>query len=169
MIWSQQGGANAWADLRADQQAALRARVQAEMRTNTYDPDTETITISPVRVQAIRAMQDHYLGLFGNDPALAELREHYAMPADTIGTAEHRTNLTAFCFWASWACVTERPGREYTYTNNWPPDELIGNRPAGQIILVSVLGFVLLLDGIEALAWCYAATRDNVVQCPCRH
>ncbi|MBZ0253300.1 MAG: cbb3-type cytochrome c oxidase subunit I, partial [Candidatus Methylomirabilis sp.] len=46
-----------------------------------------------------------------------------------------------------------------TYTHNWPPEELVANRPTGSIIVVSVASFVLLLGGIGALAWYYAATR----------
>jgi nitric oxide reductase subunit B len=46
-----------------------------------------------------------------------------------------------------------------TYTNNWPPEELIGNRPTGQIVVWSVVSFVLLLAGIGALAWYFAVQR----------
>ncbi len=159
--WSWGQGMDSYADLDAEQQAALQARVQREMRTNTYDAQTQTLTLSPVRVRAIRAVQDHYTGLFGSDPAQAQLREAFAMPPDTVASPVGRTDLTAFFFWASWASVTERPGRDYTYTSNWPPDELIGNRPTGPVILVSILSFVLLLGGIGALAWFYAATRDQ--------
>ena len=37
--------------------------------------------------------------------------------------------LNDFFFWTSWACATNRPGGEITYTNNWPSEELIDNRP----------------------------------------
>ncbi len=37
----------------------------------------------------------------------------------------------------------------------------MGNRPTGTIIVVSVISFVLLLDGIGGLAWFYAASRDT--------
>ena len=131
------------------------------MRRNSYDEQAQTITLSPLRARAVRAIQEHYLGLFGHDPAIDQLRENYAMPADTVLSPASRVDLTAFFFWASWASITERPGREYTYTSNWPPDELIGNRPTGQVILVSVSSFVLLLGGIGALVWFYAATREQ--------
>ncbi len=159
--WSGAQGTDAYEGLEAEQQAVLQARLQTEMRTNTYEAPTQTITLSPVRVRAVRAVQDHYMGLFGSNPVQAQLREDFAMPPDTVSSASGRADLTAFFFWASWACVTERPGRTYTYTSNWPPDTLIGNRPTGQVILVSVLSFVLLLGGIGALAWFYAATRDQ--------
>ena len=46
--------------------------------------------------------------------------------------------LNAFFFWASWACSTNRPGGEITYTNNWPSEGLIDNRPSGTIVVWSV-------------------------------
>lgn len=159
--WATRDFGPTYEDLSAEQQAALRARLETELRTNTYDPGSGTIEVSPDRAAAIRAVQSHYVGLFGSDPALDGLRESYAMPADTVSTEARRMDLTAFIFWATWACATERPGSDVTYTNNWPPEELIGNRPTGLIVLISVGSFVLLLGGIGALAWFYAATRDK--------
>jgi len=48
-----------------------------------------------------------------------------------------------------------------TYTNNWPPEPLIDNRPSGAIVVWSVLSFVLLLAGIGALAWFYAVIKHR--------
>src|SRR5690606_4453780 len=48
-----------------------------------------------------------------------------------------------------------------TYTNNWPPEALINNRPTGGIVVWSVLSFVLLLAGIGALAWYYAVLKHQ--------
>ena len=80
------------------------------MRRNTYDPTTGAVSISVDRARAIGAVQSHYLALFGDDPALGELRESYAMPSSVIPDAERREAFTAFIFWATWATVTERPG-----------------------------------------------------------
>ena len=124
--WSREQGVGSYADLGEEQQAGLQARVQAEMRRNSYDEQAQTITLSPLRARAVQAIQGHYVGLFGHDPTLDQLRENYAMPADTVMSPASRVDLTEFFFWASWASITERPGREYTYTSNWPPDELIG-------------------------------------------
>ena len=143
-----------------ERKAALGARLKTELRTNTYEPSTGVITISPVRAQAISVVQSHYTALFGDDPDLDHLRESYAMPRSVIPDPDRREAFTAFLFWASWACVTERPGKEITYTHNWPPDDLVGNRPTGTMIVVSVVSFVFLLGGIGGLAWFFAATRD---------
>jgi len=48
-----------------------------------------------------------------------------------------------------------------TYTNNWPAEPLIDNRPSGAIVVWSVVSFVLLLAGVGALAWYYATLRQT--------
>ena len=159
--WAQQDFGTPFESLPSEQAAALTVRLQGEVRTNTYDSATGEITVSPLRADAIRAVQSHYTALFGDDPGLDHLRESYAMPRSVIPDADRREAFTAFLFWASWATVTERPGRDITYTHNWPPDDLVGNRPTGTMIVTSVVSFVLLLGGIGGLAWFYAATRDT--------
>ena len=32
-------------------------------------------------------------------------------------------------FWTSWSASTNRPNDDITYTNNWPHEPLVGNRP----------------------------------------
>ena len=157
--WARADGAADFAALDNERQAALTARLAAEVRTNTYDADTGTLTLSPLRAEAIAMLRAHHAALFGDDPAYAGMRESFAMPARTVDTPERRDQLALFFFWASWACTTQRPDRDITYTHNWPPDELVGNRPTGEIIVVSVASFVLLLGGIGALAWFYAVHR----------
>lgn len=148
-----------YAEVEADKQAVLQARLQAELRTNTYDPSTRALTISPLRAEAIRAVSEHYKGLFGDDPSLASLRDAYAMPANSVPDADRRNKLTQFFFWTAWACVTNRPDQTISYTNNWPAEDLVGNRPTGAIVVWSVISFVCLLAGIGALAWYFAAQR----------
>ena len=80
--------------------------------------------------------------------------------------------LNDFFFWTSWACATNRPGGEITYTNNWPSEALIDNRPTGTIVVWSLISFVLLLAGIGALAWYFAVQHGKrgrrATSCPKR-
>ena len=76
-----------FAALRSHEQAAVDALVKEEMRRNTYDAVTDTLTVSPERAAAIVATQAHYEGLFGAAPALDKLREQYAMMPDALPRA----------------------------------------------------------------------------------
>ncbi|HVA49873.1 MAG TPA: nitric-oxide reductase large subunit [Pirellulales bacterium] len=154
--WAQDEHQTSYELLDAETQAALRARLQKELRTNRYDAQSGDLVVSPLRAEAIEAVGRHYTGLFGDAPEQAALRDAYAIPANAIKTPERQKLLNAFFFWASWACVTDRPGSDVTYTQNWPAEPLVGNAPTAAIVVWSVLSFVFLLAGIGALAWYFA-------------
>lgn len=160
--WSRAEHGQPWDKLEnAATRAALQARLADELRTNTYDPASGDLVVSAERSEAIADVGAHYDALFGGDPALNNLREAYAIPGNAIPDASARQKLCAFYFWAAWACVTNRPGTTISYTNNWPPEELVANRPTPSIVVWSVVSFVLLLAGIGALAWHSAVHRDE--------
>ena len=68
--------------------------------------------------------------------------------------------MNTFFFWASWACVTNRPGETVSYTHNWPPDKLIGNVATGDLIMWTGFSVIVLLLGIGLLAFYNAKTND---------
>ncbi len=159
--WAEEEYGVAYEELAGERQAGLKARLKEEIRTNTYEPGTGNLIVSVDRAEAIQATGQHYAGLFADNPDLAELRDAYAIPANSLKTAERREKLNAFFFWVAWACGTNRPDKEITYTNNWPPEPLIDNRPTGPTVIWSVLSFVLLLAGIGALASYFAFQRHK--------
>ncbi len=176
-LWARRdGGTATYAQLPAEQQAALRGRLQVMMRANTYDPATETITLTQDRAVAISNVAAHYISLFGNDPATAELREAYAMKENTVGTVEYRRALTGFFWWTAWATTTERQGtsgdtlapdrtgvvsQKVTYTNNWPSEPLVGNTPPPALWVWSAFSVLFLILGIALLGWHYAVTHGR--------
>jgi len=143
-------------ELGAERQAALRERLKGELRTNRYDPASGELRISEARAEAVRAISGYYIRLFGDDPDLHQLRDDYAIPANALKTDEARQRIADFFFWTSWSCATNRPGSDITYTNNWPAEPLIDNKPTGSIILWSVFSFIVLLAGVGGLSWYYA-------------
>lgn len=151
-------------ELPDDQKASVRISLQDELRKNTYDAATGTITISPLRAEAIAHNSKHYSDLFMKGEHLDELRDAYAIPANTIKDEKRMHMMNAFFFWSSWACVTQRPGQEITYTNNWPPDKLVGNEATGSLILWTGFSVILLLAGIGLLAFYYAVNHGDEVE-----
>ena len=145
--WAQGTEAKAYAQLDSETQAKLRQRLQNELRTNGYNGHNGDLVISLARAEAINAVGTHYAALFGNDPAQKELRNAYAIPANSIKTPERRELINAFFFWAAWSCAAERPGEKVSYTQNWPGDELVGNRPTSSIVVWSIVSFIALLGG----------------------
>ncbi len=159
--WAKAEHGTPFDDLSDDARLLLGARLVKEIRKNTFDPATGILTVAPVRAAAIEQVAKHYSDLFTGDPALAGLREAYAMKRVTIADPERMRQLTAFFFWASWACTTNRPGSDVTYTNNWPAEKLVGNEPQSSLLLWTGFSVILLLAGIGALAAYYASRPDE--------
>jgi nitric oxide reductase subunit B len=147
--------------LTEEKKAAFKVTLQRDLRTNTFNAETNTVTVSPIRAEAIADNSLYYAGLFTNDPARDAERDAYSIPENTLKDPERVRQLNAFFFWISWACVTERPGQEITYTNNWPAEELVGNRPTGSLLLWTGFSVIMLIAGIGLMGWYYARRRDE--------
>lgn len=165
MAWlelaAQQQHGSGYATLPGPQQAALREALKTEYRANRTDPVTGVLTLSPLRAQAVAQTATYYRELFSDAAHLQRSREHFAMKENTLPSAERRDKLTQFFFWTAWAAATERPGKHVTYTNNWPHEPLIDNRPSGENIVWSIVSIVVLLAGVGFLVWAWAFLRKH--------
>ncbi|EKN71191.1 nitric-oxide reductase large subunit [Schinkia azotoformans] len=164
--WGHAEYGNYFIDLNEEQQAQLRARLTKEMRTNTYDEATKELVISNDRMEAFQYLSSYYSGLFMDNPELSELRDQYAIPKNTIKSQERMDLMNTFFFWSTWATVTNRPGDNVSYTNNWPSEVLVENRPTSELIIWSIISFVMLLAGVGALAWYFAVQRHKEPHLP---
>jgi nitric oxide reductase subunit B len=134
-----------------EQQAQLQKRLELLMRTNTFDPATQTLTVDPVRARAFEANLRHYADVFGNGNA------SYAIPKGAQSDPDKLRQLAAFFFWTSWAASTNRPGADISYTSNWPHEPLVSNRPTGEAVVWTGVSVIMLLAGIGAMIWWYAS------------
>ena len=123
--------------------AALKTVQQ--FRKNTYDEDAGTVTLSLPQVQAFEELDSHYTELF-SDPDT----DHGLRPEAITDPTELR-KLTAFFAWTAWASSTDRPGHNYSYTNNWPAEPLVGNAPTANVLVWSAVSLIALLVGIGLL------------------
>ncbi len=153
-----------FAQLDAMSQAAVRAQVAVELKTNNYDASTRTLALTPAESQAWRQQLAHWTDYFKNPVDNGGLK-----PNLITNPAELRA-FTAFVSWAAWASVTDRPGQDFSYTNNFPYDPLVGNTPPPGAFLWSALSLVVLLAGIAAVLLLFGkfdylgwVTRGNVV------
>ncbi|HWB98263.1 MAG TPA: cbb3-type cytochrome c oxidase subunit I, partial [Bryobacteraceae bacterium] len=158
--WAQREGAVDFAALEADRQAALKARLVREMRTNNYDPAANRITLDADRVAAFRQLAAYYAGVF------ADGRKEYAIPRGALTDPVKQQQLAAFFWWTSWAASTDRPGSNVTYTNNWPHEPLVANNLTPGAIFWSLISFVGLLAGISGLVWWYSSQEKATPQGP---
>jgi nitric oxide reductase subunit B len=149
------------------QRAGIEEVMRREIRSNGFDADTGTLIVSNARALAMERTAAHYSALFSDDPSMASLRESYALHNNAVPAAARREQLTSFFFWTAWACAAERPGSSASYTNNWPPDDLVGNRPTTANLMWSIVSIVLLIAGIGGVVWLKeAGHRDDETHRP---
>ncbi|HET8798940.1 MAG TPA: nitric-oxide reductase large subunit [Thermoanaerobaculia bacterium] len=122
-----------------------------ELRRNTYDAATGVLTISPERARAFEALTAYYSGVFSAG------RKEYAIPKGALTDPAKLRQMTAFFFWTAWASTTERPGSDVTYTQNWPHEPLVNNKPTSAAVVWSMISVVLLLAGIGAMVWYFGS------------
>jgi nitric oxide reductase subunit B len=147
--------------LTATQRGAIDAEVRAQMRRNTYDAQSRTLTISVDRAAAIAQVEKHYTELFGNAPGLDALRGQYAMTTNALPHAEDRKALAGFFFWSAWSASTDRPGESgLSYTSNWPHEPVVGNTLTGTAMMWTIASIILLIAGIAGMVWYHGVQQE---------
>jgi nitric oxide reductase subunit B len=152
--WAKEAGTQSYSAAVPELKASLQARLQQTMRTNTYDKTTDLIVISPIRATAFEELAKYYSDVFSNG------RNEYAIQHGALTDPKKLHDMSTFFWWTSWAASTERPGQNVTYTQNWPHEGLVGNRPTGDAVVWSVASFFLLLAGIGGMVW-YFASKEH--------
>ncbi|HEY1277853.1 MAG TPA: cbb3-type cytochrome c oxidase subunit I [Thermoleophilaceae bacterium] len=114
-------------------------------RTNRYDEGTGTLRLTEDQAEAHRTLVRHYTRFFSEPSTKNGLRE------DVIDDPEDARQMTAFFGWTAWAAAAQRPGKDYSYTNNWPPEPRVANEPTANVVVWSVLSLIALLGGIGIL------------------
>jgi len=150
-----QRGAGDFDVLDLERQAAIEARVQAVFRTNTWNESTGTLELDPLRAQVYDSIAAHFIGVFANGV------DDYAIPEGTLTDIERGQDMATFFWWTSWAASTERIGSSESYTQNWPHEPLVGNTPTPGNIFWTGVSVILLLAGIGAMVWYFAARREE--------
>ena len=150
-------------ELDSERQAYLQLLLQKDLRKNRYDATTKTLVVSDLRAEAIKDNAQYYHNLFTDGKEQERERIAYAIPVNSIKNAENMQRMNAFFFWTAWACVTERPCKDITYTSNWPGDDLVGNHPTSQHLFWSMFSIILLLLGIGLLGFYYAKNQDKEI------
>src|SRR5262249_17806202 len=124
-----------------------------DFRTNRYDPATGVLRLTAAQAAAFAELVGYYSRFF-SDPT----SEHGLKP-DAITNPSQLRDLTAFFAWTAWAASTNRPGHNYSYTNNWPPEPRVENKPTANVIVWSVLSLIALLGGIGLLFGAFGRWR----------
>ncbi len=125
------------------------------LKENRYNPQTGTLLYTNEESKAYAHNIDFWKNYFTSGEAPGLPKNYISNPEDLI-------NLTTFFAWASWASTANRPGEEFTYTNNFPYDPLAGNHPSADaylwsaislLFIIGVTGFALFIVSKFGLGW----------------
>jgi nitric oxide reductase subunit B len=121
------------------------ARTVENFKSNRYDPKAQTLEFTDAQAAAFGKVSGHYKRYFG------ESTTRYGLRPGAITDPNEIKQLTAFFGWSAWAAAAERPGKNYSYTNDWPPEPLVGNEATANTVVWSVISLIALLGGLGLL------------------
>jgi nitric oxide reductase subunit B len=127
------------------ERAGIRAQVAVVLKTNRYDAGTRTLLLADAEAEAYRQQIGYWRAYFTASGRNGGLKPYL------ITDATELAQFTAFVNWAAWVSVANRPGDQFSYTNNFPYDPTVGNVPTGATLLWSALSLVVLLGGIATV------------------
>lgn len=130
--------------------------VVTEFRTNRFNPETRTLVFTDRQAEAFDRITQHYAEFFGEDST-----KHGLLPRLITDPAEIH-DLTAFFAWTAWASAADRPGHNYSYTNNWPSEPRVDNGPTAQLIVWSTLSLIMLLGGTGIMFAVYGRWSQKI-------
>jgi nitric oxide reductase subunit B len=127
--------------LTAAERDAVTGDVARSLKMNRYDPATRTLTFSDFETISYQNQIKTWTDYFSRP------QDNGGLPAAYISDPKELKQLTAFFAWTAWASIADRPGKSYTYTNNFPYDPLLGNRPTVATFIWSAMSLITLLVG----------------------
>jgi nitric oxide reductase subunit B len=132
-------------------------KVRRELQTNRYDEKTDTLVWTDGQTRAFEELLGRY-----EEEFLNRKRSGAGLGPGAIPDPEDRQRITAFIAWTAWTAAARRPERPYSYTNNWPPEPLVGNQLTQEAVIWSTLSLIALLGGIGLVLAAYGRYSDLV-------
>jgi len=111
--------------------------IKEEIKENRYDENKNIVILSDAQAYALKGLRKYYTDVFID----ANTDDSFP-PLGYISERQEIADLSDFFFWGAWVCGVKRPGKDFSYTHNWPYDPDAGNTPTSPVILWSVLGLL---------------------------
>jgi len=127
----------------------VQSEVSELLKTNRYDPRNKVLVFSRPEALSFNKQIESWKAHFSDPKASGGL------PINYISNPEELRRLSAFFAWTAWASVASRPGKTYSYTNNFPYDPAVGNTLTSDAIIWSALSIVALLAGLAIVLFAF--------------
>jgi nitric oxide reductase subunit B len=134
--------------------ASLQAKVSEQFKTNRYNSKTDELILTPAQTQGLQQVFHDYQQL------LAHGSKIHSIPDGWFKDSSQIHNVTAFFAWTAWAAAANRPNAPFSYTANWPHDNLIGNQAPPQFLVWSIVSVVVLIGATGLFLLVYLLQED---------
>jgi nitric oxide reductase subunit B len=121
--FAQQEFRKGYDQLEPEHQAQMRGRLEVSFRKNTFDSATGTLTIEPAAGGSIRGQSGPLHG------HICQWKQELCDPKGAVTDSGRLRALTRSSFGRRGLRSANRPGDDISYTQNWPHEPLVGNRP----------------------------------------
>ena len=129
----------------SDQEQMLILLTKNYLQENRYDQNTHNLVYTEPEKKSYGDQMVFWKNYF-EDPGL-----NRGLNKRIIADEGELRQLNSFFSWTAWASATLVPGENFTYTNNFPHEPLLGNGPSSGAILWSALSLITLLGGIALI------------------
>ncbi|MFZ2447989.1 MAG: cbb3-type cytochrome c oxidase subunit I [Syntrophobacteraceae bacterium] len=135
--------------LTAEELEIVAAEVAGVLKKNRYDAGARVLVFTGFEADSYTRQIALWARHFSDPELSGGLSPKY------ITDLEELRQLTAFFSWTAWAAVANRPGKNYSYTNNFPYDPSVGNRATPDALLWSMLSIITFLGGLAAVLFVF--------------
>jgi nitric oxide reductase subunit B len=134
--------------------AQLQVKVRQEFKANRYEPETQTLTLTTAQTQGLTKVFEDYQTLLSQGSAV------HSIPSGWFTDKDQIRDVTAFFAWTAWAASANRPNAPFSYTANFPHDDLIGNQAPAQFLIWSIVSVIVLIAAIALFLFVYLTQED---------
>jgi nitric oxide reductase subunit B len=126
--------------LSPEQQAVVKADMQRDLQG--IDLTADSVALPESVAQAISTLRGRIAQQLQSHDFVKGWTRAYSLTADeAVQTAD-------FLLYSALTTVAHRPGKEYSWTINWPPEPLVGNTPTNATFIWTWVSLTILFFGI---------------------
>ncbi|ADI37851.1 nitric-oxide reductase large subunit [Waddlia chondrophila] len=136
------------------------------LKENRYDSESDSLLFTEVEAKSYEHSINVWKNYFASEKA-------QGLPKGYISDPEELSDLSSFFAWASWASAANRPGEDFTYTNNFPYDPVAGNYPSADaylwsaislLFIIGVTGLVLFIVSKFGFGWGEKSKQQHICE-----
>ena len=129
--------------LSADQRFGVSRKMRSDLQG--IDLQRRTVVLPDAVAQAIVTLR----GQIGTSLRSNDFRKGYSRARAL--NPEEASDTASFLLYSSLTTVARRPGKDYSWTNNWPAEPLVGNRPTPATFQWTWASFTMVFFAIGAV------------------